>query len=257
MKNTLIILNAALTTISSVLADPLPTEAIKEGLILHYNFDREPIGGTITDLSGNGNDGHAVGVRWTSEGHSNGAIIFGPTNSYITVTNNQALNPPQFTLSVWIKASYKDKFWRRIFDKGFGHGYDLTMGGDDNGKSWEGQMFFEVVTAAAGTRMQVTDGKWHHVAGTFDAAQLQIYVDGRRVGMVPAKGKPVPTMYDLTIGQNRSNANQATENGQASFFGVMDDVMMFNRALSADEVQALFTSQGGLPVQGAANASCI
>ena len=241
---------------SETAASELPDD-LKRNLVLYFSFDRAEASGVVTDKSGHGNDGQAVGAQWTQTGHRGGGFQFGPTNSYITVSNSLGLNPPQFTLAVWIKTSYKDKFWRRIFDKGYGHGYDLTMGGDDNGKTWQGQMFFEVVTAAAGTRTPVTDGQWHHVAGVFDAEQLQLYVDGKRVGTVRAKGQPVPTMYDLTIGQNRSNANQASENGHASFVGMMDDVMMFNRALSVEEVQELFAAQGGVLAAQPASTSSV
>jgi hypothetical protein len=71
---------------------------------------------------------------------------------------------------------------------------------------------------------------------------LQLYVDGRPVGKPRrAKGHPKHVAYDLTIGQNRSNGHPE-EMGQ-SFNGMMDDVMMFNRALSPDEVAALYNSQ--------------
>ena len=101
----------------------------------------------------------------------------------------------------------------------------------------------EVASAAAGFRGQVTDGRWHQVVGTFNAKELVFYLDGRRTGSARAKQQPAPTMFDLTIGANRSDP--PAEIGP-SFVGLMDDVMMFNRALSAEEVQELFTAQGGV-----------
>ena len=61
-------------------------------------------------------------------------------------------------------------------------------------------------------------------------------------------GKIARTDYDLTIGANRSNPDGAFGEIGASFNGMMDDVMMFNRALSAEEVQILFKLQGGVLV---------
>jgi len=150
------------------------------------------------------------------------------------VPNNQGLNPPQFTLAAWIKTSFKDKAWRRIFDKSWDHGYDITMGGNDGGKSYQGLAILEVASASAGTGGQVTDGRWHQVVGTFNAKELVFYLDGKRAGSARAKQQPAPTMFDLTIGANRSDP--PAEIGP-SFVGMMDDVMMFNRALPAEEVQ--------------------
>jgi hypothetical protein len=182
-------------------------------------------------------------VTFVKDGHQGGAARFSANDSYITVANNQGLNPPQFTLSAWIKTSFKDKAWRRIFDKSWDHGYDITMGGNDGGKSYQGQVIMEVAGAASGSRGQVTDGQWHQVVGTFNTRELVFYIDGRRVNSARPKQQPVPTMFDLTIGSNRSDPPE--EKGP-SFVGMMDDVMMFNRALSADEVQKLFQAQGGV-----------
>jgi hypothetical protein len=216
---------------------------LSQGLILYYNFDTEPVGGKVADQSGSGNNGQAVGVQWLADGHQGGAVSFSLNNSYITVPNNQGLNPPQFTLAAWIKTSFKDKAWRRIFDKSWDHGYDITMGGDDNGKSYQGQAMLEVAGASAGIRGPVTDGRWHQIVGTFNAKELVIYLDGRKAGSARVKQQPAPTMYDLTIGANRSDPPE--EKGP-SFAGMMDDVMMFNRALPAEEVQQLFAAQGGV-----------
>jgi len=93
----------------------------------------------------------------------------------------------------------------------------------------------------------VTDGNWHHVVGTFDGAVAKVYVDGWPVGAQRhGTGIMTNTFYNLTIGANRSNPDPKYGEVDASFNGMMDDVMMFNRALSDDEVQALFESQGGV-----------
>jgi hypothetical protein len=72
-------------------------------------------------------------------------------------------------------------------------------------------------------------------------------MDGWPVGKPGHKVGEIPhTDYDLTIGANRSNPDGALGQIGASFNGMMDDVMMFNRALSDDEVQTLFKAQGGV-----------
>jgi hypothetical protein len=80
--------------------------------------------------------------------------------------------------------------------------------------------------------------------GTFDGTYGKVYVDGRRAGKPTNwEGKIPYTAYDLTIGANRSNPDPKLGEVDASFNGMMDDVMMFNRALSVEEVRTLFDLQ--------------
>ncbi len=228
-------------------AAPVTLDDLKQGLILYYNFDTKPVNGKITDLSGHNNDGKATGIEWVPQGHRGGSVSFGKSDSYITVPNNDGLNPPRFTLAAWIKTNFKDYVWRRIFDKEFNVGYDLTMGGGGqegvpgNLNNRQGQFSLEVAQGSAGSGIEVTDGRWHLVVGTFDGAHIQLYVDGQPCGKgSAAKGNPAMNLNDLTIGANRSNPKAIFGEVDASFNGQMDDVMMYNRALSAAEVQALY-----------------
>jgi hypothetical protein len=226
----------------------LPAE-IRQSLILYYDFASEPVAGKIIDKSGHGNDGLAVNVEFVKDGHQGGAAKFGLNDSYITVPNNEDLNPRVLTLSAWIKTSYKDRVWRRIFDKGTGKGYVLSMCGDDKAKSYRGQVDIEPGKTFSPSGIQVADGQWHQVVGTFDGKDAKVYVDGWPVGKPGHWIGEIPhTDYDLTIGANRSNPDGALGEIDASFNGMMDDVMMFNRALSADEVQTVFKAQGGVLV---------
>jgi hypothetical protein len=242
-------------TVGSLGADiPMGSSAVPEGvrqsLILYYDFDSPPLAGKVADKSGHGNDGLAVNVAFVNDAHRGGAAKFALNDSYITVTNKDELNPPRLTLAAWIKTSYTDRVWRRIFDKGTEKGYVLTMGGDvpdSNGKSQGGQVGIEPGKAAGYSGIKVADGKWHHVAGTFDGKDAKVYVDGSLVGKPSHWVGEIPhTAYDLTIGADRSNPDGSLGEIGASFNGLMDDVMMFNRALSADEIQTLFKSQGGV-----------
>ncbi|MGH7978281.1 MAG: LamG-like jellyroll fold domain-containing protein [Limisphaerales bacterium] len=220
---------------------------LTRNLALYFNFDAKPVGGIFPDLSGHGNNGKAVNVRWIPNGHRGGSVQFGLTNSYIRVPDNDSLNQREMTLAAWIKTSFTDRQWRRIFDKANRQEFDLTMGGDDDvggpndGRSWRGQVAFEVARQWAPSGVTVADGRWHQIVGTFDGSELQIYVDGRPAGpQRRARGEPEHAPYDLTIGENGSEPKD--EEGY-SFNGMMDDVMMFNRALSPEQVAALYNLQ--------------
>ena len=227
---------------------------VNSGLVLHYDFDTEPVGGKVLDKSGKGNDGQAVGVQWVADGHQGGSVLFGPTDGYIRVPNNDSLNPSNITLAAWIKTSDQGDTWRRVFDKSFTNGYALSIGGGHTpGNRSKGRSVIEVGAKDSHNKggessdVFVTDGQWHHLAVTYNGEELHLYVDGwpqqhvaRWEGRVPANS------FDLTLGMNLVNPNPKFNEVGASLDGLMDDAMIFNRALSDDEVQALFKSQGGV-----------
>lgn len=227
----------------------LPDE-LKSGLVLYFDFDQPPQGGKVVDQSNSKNDGQAVGVKWTSQGHRGGAMNFAKTNNFISVANNPSLNPARFTLSAWIKTSYTDWIWRRIFDKGWNKAYSLSMCGDfpKGNSTRHGQFSLEVGAGGDATSgVRIADGRWHHVAGTFDGTELRLFADGRAVGRIGrSQGKPGDASFDLTIGANRSTPSAEWGEVDASFYGMMDDVMIYSRALTGDEVQRLFLATGGV-----------
>jgi len=76
------------------------------------------------------------------------------------------------------------------------------------------------------------NGVWHHVAGTFDGSQLKIYVDGALMVTSDFVGGIDPSVHNVAIGTN-------TESGGRFSEGIHDEVMIYNRALSAGEVMYL------------------
>ncbi|MEM7351802.1 MAG: LamG domain-containing protein, partial [Acidobacteriota bacterium] len=89
----------------------------------------------------------------------------------------------------------------------------------------------------------VADGLWHHVAGVFDGTDLVLYVDGIEDGRVDASGRTIDTTADLQIGRNWNL-------GVSSFFsGQLDELRLYDRALSAAEIGTLAAPPaGGQPI---------
>jgi hypothetical protein len=263
-KTTYAILAAAIVasvSIPIIIAQAGPTNApvtarsLGKGLVLHLTFDQdETDGNQVTDVSGKANHGKASGVRWTAEGKMGGAYEFTADGGQIVIPNNASLNPKQITLAAWIKTTTKDAIWRRIFDKSYSKGYAVSIAGEWQGKKWNGLVSLEMGpgTHFSTTKTMVADGQWHQVVATFDGTEQWLYVDGKPEGWgLPwKKGQKIGTTdFNLVIGCNRSSVGDYDMG--ISFRGLIDEPMMWNRALSPQEVAFLFAEQNGASGQSA------
>lgn len=92
----------------------------------------------------------------------------------------------------------------------------------------------------------VTDGEWHHIIATFDGAAQRLYLDGKLQKQIPRwQGAVGVNPHGLTIGINLVNPDAELGQVGASFVGVIDEAMMYSRALSEEEVQRLYEWVGG------------
>ena len=212
------------------------------GLVLYLPLDKPDDNGAIHDESGAGNDGHVFGAQWVPEGKFGGAYQFHITNltDRIVIPNSDTLNPDSITVAAWVKAADHDGFWNRIVDKDYRNSYCLDLGGDFNGKAHRGKLEFETSRGSLETGRVVNDNQWHHVAGTYDGKELRLYLDG--TGPNPAVKPPNPlkkSSWDLCIGNSVVNYGSGEFLG---FDGLIDEVRIYNRALSEAEIKALFTA---------------
>lgn len=246
--NRLLLTSAGLVLAFSALrAADAPPSDLRRGLVLYFDFDRQEPGGVVTDQSGKGNHGKVTGATWTASGRKGGAYQFAPVDNYVSVAPSESLNAKQITVAAWIKTAWVDTVWRRIFDKQYNQGFALSIGGMvKQDKQWQGKAGFEINTKYASSDAVIADGAWHHIAGTFDGTQVKVYVDGRpQKKVVRWNGEVGVNTYPLTIGANRSNPDAKLGEVGASFVGTMDEAMIYNRALSDDEVRLLYESVAG------------
>ena len=217
-----------------------PAADLPKGLVLYFSFDQAATNGVVADLSSQKNAGQVSGAKWIAAGKQGGAYEFAPSNAFIRVANRGPLNMKKMTLAVWFKTAKADAAWRRILDKRSGRGYALSIAGDSpyNAQS-RGRLAFHINGRfLCLSDNLVTDGAWHHGAATFDGAELDLYVDGvlqRQTTL--CREEVAANLDDLTIGMNRTNPEPQEKN--RSFDGVLDEVMVFDRALSSAEIRTL------------------
>ncbi|MBM3497155.1 MAG: LamG domain-containing protein [Armatimonadetes bacterium] len=87
--------------------------------------------------------------------------------------------------------------------------------------------------------------QWHHLALTYDGADLRLYVDGEQRGSAHAGKARVPAGGGLTIGRRGDNSGDGYR-----FRGVLDAIRLYGHALTAEEVRALYSTPEAQPTEG-------
>jgi len=220
---TSLILVLSLVGISSGQVDP--------SLVGWWTFD-EGSGAIAADSSGNGNNGTLHGpVEWVAEGKIGGAMAFTGPYNYVLVPNANSLNPTNaITIAAWINPSWTGN--NRILQKsteGSDNQYRLLKEGGNNIR----------VHLPPAANFEVTGkippaGEWTHLVATYDGSMIRVYFNGAVIGETAFSGKLDVSNGPLFIGNKHSKAPAGDE-----FNGMMDDVRIYNRALSASEIIAL------------------
>jgi hypothetical protein len=207
---------------------PLP-----DGLVLHYTFDVDE-GARVTDMSGGGNDGKVQGATYTNEGKPGGAMSFNGDREAVIVGNPSSLQLQDFTIMAWIKRGSVNKTSGREGDDAelFGYGH----GGYMMGMCVDGRLFLSKVDLNdVDSQFAIRDDAFHHVAVTKKGSQIVYYLDG--------VGSPAPD-YDPGFEFDTDAAVGSRADTLAhSFFGMINEVAVFNRALSGDEIKGIYDSQ--------------
>jgi hypothetical protein len=195
------------------------------GLVAAYSFD-EGSGSVAVDASGNGHAGAIVGASWTASGRYGGALSFDGDNDYVGIGSLGGFYQAGFTLQAWVqKATSKNDVavvgsWAgsgpMIWVDHLASRYHLTL---DGGLSSYLDSGHNPVT-----------GTWQHLAATYDGNTARFYIDGAEVAS-RAVGTGVGTSDVWRIGAYGSSPGNF-------FDGLVDDVRIYNRALSAGEIQA-------------------
>jgi len=206
-------------------------------LVGYWKFD-EGAGTTAYDSSGNGLDGTLKGnPKWVA-GYLGGALDFDGSDDYVEVSHNPILSiTDEITIAAWTYMRANASGEMSIVSKGGWSANDLpyelteTPGGvifwqfyDDGGRD-----------TCAPDSPPVDE--WHHIAGTYDGKIFKCYIDGvladewAYVGKMPVNTAPV------NLGRR--------SRGGCLFNGIIDEVAIYDRALSEDEVPKIMLGVGG------------
>lgn len=209
--------------------------AQEEGLVLYLGFD-EGVGDTAKDSSGHGNNGEINGPKWV-EGADGKALEFDGTDDYVEVSYNDMFNiNDAMTLAAWVKpamAPFAGEQWRGIINgQKSTHGPYLLQMSAANGEigAWFGGTWSWQVTTA----ILDTENFWHLVGTYEDGEGFKNYVNGELDSQKAQQGPIIDNVNEgVVIGHNYSFANRW-------FQGIIDEAVIYNRALTEDEVRDLY-----------------
>lgn len=218
--------------------------ALITNLVAYYKCDETS--GNLADSSGGGFTLVNIGVCGFGGGKLNGAVDGGSANTTkrFEIANNLGITGGSITINGWVNITTAPAAAekQRLFEQD-----DLT---NDNGyfaiyQNTGGtlQMFFERIrNSVADDSFTVTQtltvGAWNMITLTYDGATVTGYVNATAVGTVASTGAGVGNTDDFTI----LGANGGTQNVK----GLMDEVGVWSRALSGNEVTQLYNQGAGL-----------
>ena len=205
--------------------------SLQKGLVGHWTMSQDSLKGSLlADKTPYENDGTIYGATFTTDrkGKANSAMSFDGVGDYINLGNFD-LTGGQRSISVWINSknmpsSLSD---RRFFS---GNYFDIkfTKG---NLESLVYDNSFKVLSCPASG---LSSGIWYHIVITISSNNLRMYINGI---LVDENNVFILTShpYNLNIGANYSGTDKF-------FNGSIDDVRIYNRALSETEIKTLYNS---------------
>jgi len=220
------------TAISSMYANMAECQVVEDGLISFWTFDESDMeDGIAEDIVGN-NHGTIMGGPEVVDGWIGDALEFDGTDDYVNCGNDESLNlgTEDFTLEAWFKGGEQISSWPCIIEKGnplcdgcppgyaiywYNNSLRFIVDGSDQPGDAESISIDSV---------PYMNEEWHHIVGTRDKDNMHLYLDGVQVVSGLSNERDVDVDNNLWIGFS------------TSFLGAIDEVKVYSRALSEDEV---------------------
>jgi len=223
---------------------------LADGLVGHWTFDGKDMpSGRVNDVSGNGNHGTVSGIATSTfytKGKIGQALNFDGVDDTVNLGNIvNADNVEALSVSAWVRFNNSDSSVSEYIVSKNRSGFSTWLLYRTSTETFG----FFIVNSAVETATAISDASyrdtaWHHVVGVYNGANVHIYVDG-----VSADATP-PALTGTVRDRSEVVCVGASDSGSgctSSFFGskAVDDVRIYNRALSANEVQQLYNLGAG------------
>jgi hypothetical protein len=204
---------------------------LHNGLVGYWTFDGKDISGVQAyDRSGNGNRGTLTNGPTLVNGKLGQGMEFDGSNDYVDLTSKNGFSTgsgASWTLAAWAKTDILNSNYHFIV--GYGDGTSGTSPHIqlDNLNNWQTSTYANDLSGPPAVK-----GRWTHVVGVGSGTTLRLYIDGQQYASAEVTNAPVTT-----------RARIGTDMGASPnlfFDGLLDDVRIYTRALSADEIKRLY-----------------
>jgi len=211
-----------------------------ESCVLYISFDELPAGfgntdNTVYDLTSYLNDGTAVNGPVETAGKFDNALSFDGSDDYIEIPHSDSLNfGKPVTIAVWIKPDTTTPTWQTVLERSSGGSYEtsywLRMGENNigfefgDGSAWH---------AHRTTTGPVEVGVWQFYVATYDGSYVKIYKNGAEILSEEETADPWTGTARVRIGVRACALEEYYD-------GAIEEPMVLNRALTAEEVEWLY-----------------
>ena len=227
--------------LTSVKINASQANKLTSGLIGYWTFDGQDTSwtsataGTTADKSPVGtNTGTFANMSQSTSpaiGKVGQGMYFDGSDDYVTIPNSTSLNTingtDKISIAMWVKYNPGYTPYEGILFRGYT--WEFRRQGETNLTWW---LKIEGTWPKGGGVNTITTNQWHHIVGTYNGSQMIVYVDGNNGTVVSTvSGNISATTASLFLGSE----------GSSNFFdGSIDEVRVYNRALSQSEITELY-----------------